>query len=1584
MAAPSSQSQSPLPPRRLYLRSVLIVVLILQTLATGGLVGYFSFRSGQKALEEEVDRAMGLAIARVEDGLENRLETPRQMNKNIASALRLGYLNLQDLEDLRIWEPYLREQMQLFEGIDAIALGNQQGEFIEVQKRDRELVILFSNAATEYRREQYSLDSLGKTIKRQRSKSDYNPRIQPWYVAAVRARRLVWTSKLSAVQAVYSKQGNLEGAIKTRLLPTRIKGVLQEIESGKNDQIFILERDGNLVASSSPTPIGKTPKPGTPKEMTTRDRVMETVAQKLRDRAIDFESINRTQQFDFYQGNRRYFVRAAPFIAANSLDWVVVVVIPETNFLGQVRANTQTTFWLCLAASVVAATKGLLIARWIVRPIARLNRAAKAIATGDWQETINLNRTDEVGELAESFDRMAKTLQTALEEQQESEHRFTQFFDALPFGVTVHQPDGKSTYFNQTARNLLGEDTLPQSATAYQFYRAKTEHLYPKTQLPLVRALEGENVTFEDIELESGGQRIPCEVRATPIFDSQGKVVYAIATFIEISKRKKAEQFLANYRRTLEQQVAERAEDLRQSEQRFRNAFETTTIAMCLIAPNGRFLQVNSSACQLWGYSEEELLFMNFQDITHPDDLEANYKQFEALSAGEINYYHLEKRYICKNGDIVWVRLSVSLVRDSQEQPLYFIAHIQDITENKHAQKRLQLLERAIATSENGVLIANAQSSQNSIVYANSGFERLTGYATAEIDRYNFRSLPGVNPNQRGFEELQQALDGGHAAQVALCTTRKDGTEFWQQLTVTPVRDKDGNLTHFIGVQTDISQQLATEERLRHQEALLQSINQASPLGMYVSDCQDERVLFFNPQFCKIWQLEELADPLQQKTFNHENIIDACVERIDLKTFVPSSQPLELSRDRPLIEDEIPLLDGRTIRRIYGLVRDDEQYFGKLYLFEDITERKRIEKALRLISEGTASQTGSEFFATCVRYLAQVLNIQYTFITELIDDKQCQLKMLAFWTGAELGKNITYDPIGTPCAEVLEGLLSYYSENVQQHFPQDRLFVELEIEGYWGIPLQDSQGQILGHLAIMDTVPLQVTLKQERILKIFAARAGAELERKNFEVALQQAKEAAEAANRAKSAFLANMSHELRTPLNAIIGFSQLLTHSNNFASDERHNLEIIHRSGDHLLTLINQILDLSKIDAGRTTVNLTEFNLTHLLDDLYNLFALKTRRNGLELNFDRGTDVPEYICTDELKLRQILINLLGNAIKFTQGGGITLRVSFSFRTLYFEVEDTGVGIAPEDIKQLFEPFVQTASGKKVQEGTGLGLTLSRQFVQLLGGKIDLNSRVGQGTTVKFTIDAIAVEGKLKKKDVSNRRAIALAPNQPRYKILVADDKENNRQLLLKLLHPLGFDLREAQNGQEALDLWQQWQPHLILMDMRMPVLDGYEATQKIRERQLQADRKPDEQTVPTIVVAVTASAFEEQKAEILAAGCDEFIRKPFAEQDILNVIQQNLGVRYLYDAEETASKSMGDEERSLDSEPCAIAPTDLMGLPADWLADFRYAALACNQKHVQVLINEIRPQRDTIAQGLLDLASEYRFDLILELLDRV
>jgi signal transduction histidine kinase/CheY-like chemotaxis protein len=480
---------------------------------------------------------------------------------------------------------------------------------------------------------------------------------------------------------------------------------------------------------------------------------------------------------------------------------------------------------------------------------------------------------------------------------------------------------------------------------------------------------------------------------------------------------------------------------------------------------------------------------------------------------------------------------------------------------------------------------------------------------------------------------------------------------------------------------------------------------------------------------------------------------------------------------------------------------------------------------------------------------------------------------------------------------------------------------------------------------------------------------------------LVEARERAEDASRAKSTFLANMSHEIRTPMNAILGFAQLLRRDGALASGQRAYVDTILRSGEHLLVLINDILEMSRIEAGSARLHAEATDLHALFAGIHDMFTLATDTKGLALRFERSADVPRWATTDAGKLRQVLVNLIGNAVKFTFHGEIRVTIGVDEAAarpdgarsprdgevrLAVEVCDTGPGIPADAERRVFQPFVQAEAGQRVG-GTGLGLAISREFVRLLGGELRVRSELGAGSTFSFTIP-VEVGTATARGPAPRRQVSRLVPGQIPRRILIVDDDATNRDLLLQLLGRIGFLVRTESDGRDARAAVEAWQPDLVLMDLRMPGEGGLEATRRIRARP--GVKSPR-------IVALSASAFAEDRAEAIDAGADAFLAKPFREEDLLEELRTQLGVAY----EDDPSAAPSSRPDGADSEARPLAPALALTasslrerLSHDLIGRLAEATRAADLDGILELLAEAEADAPAVARELRARAEQFEY----------
>ncbi len=949
------------------------------------------------------------------------------------------------------------------------------------------------------------------------------------------------------------------------------------------------------------------------------------------------------------------------------------------------------------------------------------------------------------------------------------------------------------------------------------------------------------------------------------------------------------------------------------------------------------FLIFNSEMENITGYGLEDTQnHPDFMKLLYPDSVayqQARKRLQQVIHEGAL--HNIETTIIMKSGETKTLLVSTVLLEDERGQ--LFLTVYQDITERKHTEAELQAVNDLLqATIQAAPVAIDVIDQDGKILVWNPAAERIFGWSFQEVIG---KSLPMIsNHSKQEFEQfVGQTFFGDTLSQIETKRQRKDGSLVDISLSTALVKNSQGQIIAAMGICEDISERKRTEKALRRYERIVAATTD---------------------QICLIDQnyTYQLANPAYLNRY--EQTLEALIGRplvnlVGQHQFEQMMKPyLERCLEGEVIHDHCwltaPNLEVQFLSITYAPYYElNQNISGVVISIRNLTELKIAEEKLRQSEEALLE----------AQRIAHIGNWKFDVTTQRMSWSDEMYRIF----GLE-------KPHPEP----------NYRQYLQFVHPEDRSNVEKHIQQ----TLQTGMSHELDYRIIRTNGSIRylevrgegVRDQDGNIVQLFGTALDIS-DRKQVELELQKAKETAEIANQAKSIFIANMSHELRTPLNAILGFAQLMSHDTIIPSNQRENLEIIRRSGDHLLHLINNILDLSKIEAGRITVDHSTVDINYLILSTWEMFRLRVESKGLKFVLNIQENVPDYVITDPNKLRQVLINILGNAIKFTQKGSVGLTVYLKPRTgdgqtstfnyLRFEIEDTGVGISASELNLIFDAFIQSQSGKKALEGTGLGLTISRKFIELMGGVLGVESTVDFGSKFWFEIPLqIAPKSQVQLPPI-HRQVLSLAPGQPDYRILVVDDQPENRQLMMKLLTQIGFQVKEAENGQEALTLWEEWQPHLIWMDIRMPIMDGYQATQHIRAS-LQGQT--------TVIIALTAYASKSDRNLALSAGCNDYLSKPFQEDELFSKMAEYLNLQYVY-ADPTNSAPRSSILPSSTHE--SLTKDCVLVMPPEWITKLQEAALLCDEEEVLSLIEEIPPKHRTLAEGLRALARDFQFQQI-------
>jgi len=981
--------------RNLPLRTVIIVPFVLQIVGTVGLVGYLSYRNGQRAVDNLAYQLIDEVDERVEQNVYHYLESPHQVTQNLAAAIRTGVIDWKNFPGL---ERYFAQQLQIHSTVSGIGIATEEKDFLTVGKSlaSDSLIIRVLDQSTNYTFHRYTANLQGKRLKRTPYRYEIDPHNDPpegeaWYPATKQAGKGIWRPVVTLSQGVdqpllmianffpfNDSEGTFQGVVSATLFVPELAEFLEGVEVGQAGQIFIINQKGELVASST----GEIPfKPDLDSDylkklnpqdwrlpaQNSRNSLTKASVNVLLNQVNHWSKIKQAQKFKFNLNNYRYFLHINPIQEQSGLKWLIVTVVPESDFMAEIYANTRTTIALCVAALILSIVLGIITARWVTKPILQLNTSAQAIARGEWQQSIPINRGDEVGQLAHSFNTMAAQLhqyftqlQSSNQALSQSENNLTQILEAIPVGISVHDVTGQLIYANKKSKELLEIETLSDAKTedlavTYQLYQSDTQQLYPVENLPAVRALNREQMIVDDLEIHQRNRTIPVEAYGTPLFDETGTILGAIVAFFDITERKRAEALRRNYHRTLEANVAQRTAEVRDanerlkqeiaerqllegklysSEQRIRTIFEAIN-DIILIIDSQKNIEITPTKRTYFSLEDSDLLNIIVGQF-FADQEELWFAQVQqVLDTQQTLYFDY---HLTLDNHEMWLTISIAPLSD---QAVIWVAR--DISDRKQVEDALctsEYLYRAMARNfPNGAmflfdhnlryLVADGQA----LTEAGHRGEALQGKTLWEVlpPENCARVEPLYHAALAGVEQTQEISFGDF---IYLCQS-------------TAVRNDAGTIIAGMVVTQNITERKQFEQALIRSENRFQEIARTVSQFFFVRSVSSGQFLYVSPAYETMWGRS--CESLYQ----------------DPESWIEAIHP----EDRPLVLDSLSQqFQGHSVRREYRIIRPNgEQRWiiadvsvvrneaGEPLRFvgvaEDITERKQAELELQSIKE---------------------------------------------------------------------------------------------------------------------------------------------------------------------------------------------------------------------------------------------------------------------------------------------------------------------------------------------------------------------------------------------------------------------------------------------------------------------------------------------------------------------------------------------------------------------------------------------------------------------------------------------------------
>lgn len=1121
------------------------------------------------------------------------------------------------------------------------------------------------------------------------------------------------------------------------------------------------------------------------------------------------------------------------------------------------------------------------------------------------------------------------SIQQALIETEQTRHAL---LESIPESIMLMKTDGTLIMVNSTTCQRLHQTQEKMIGHSLYDFLPDEVREFRKTNIEKA-IMTGQPVQFEDMR---EGRAIV--THAIPIMDEKNNVIQVAISGFDYTDQKLAEEKLAA------------------SEHRSKTIVDAIPDTLFRVSRDGTFLDYQAKSIDKLYAPPEAFIGKKISEILPPD---VSRRSMAAIEAAFAQKQMQTFEYTLPINGVTSTYEARVVANQTDQEAVIIVREITDQVEMEEEIRASEEKYRVLMESLDSVVATI--DFEGRFLYMNDIAAKQLGGSPHDFVGKNMLDLfpPQVANNQ--LEHIQKAIRE-NSGFVIENMSFVNGQSRWFRSTIEPIHDDKGNVIAALLNSTDIHDlKIAQEElqklndtleqKVKERSAEVQDLYDNAPTG-YHSLGPDGLIQMMNQTELN-WLGYKKEELIGKKKYS-QLVPDEDYARWK-GAFVEFKQKGHIEN----VEFNLIRKDGSIFPIIINataIYDKDGKYLQSRSTVFDNSERKAIEAEIRRVNN--LSDTALELARAGFWYIPIDGSGIYQSSDRLIDILGIEYRadyrydLQEYWMKyVELAEPGATALASLEINDAISGKKDKYDMVYKFHRPKDDTVIWIHDIGNL---VRDSSGKPVGITGVTQDITEQKKLEDE----------------------LNQAKEAAETANKAKSNFLANMSHEIRTPMNAILGFAQIILKDKTIDEKNRGYIEIINRSGEHLLTLINEILEMSKIEAGHVTYNPSTFDLPRLIQDIKSMFAPRMESKQLKMSLDISPEIPRYIVSDENKVKEILINLIGNAVKFTEQGGITIHAHtekdptniFSRSlNLYLDVEDSGVGISEEDLPKLFKAFEQTSSGKNAFGGTGLGLAISQSHARMMGGEITVTSILHIGTT--FHVKLIVQEGDQPViiNEIQKREVIGLKPGVENYRIMIADDHEENRLVVQEMLAPLGFLMISAKDGEEAVALTKSQHPDLILMDLRMPEKDGYQASKEIKA-------SIEGKEIP--IIALTASILELDKQHLADFGMIDFLRKPFKENDLFMLIEKYIGDIFEYNSEVSGAKEGNKAEKLV------LTSKIISTIPIDLIKDLKQAVLSADFDQIMILIDQIERSSPQIAGKLREMANDFQYDSLINLLE--